>query len=192
MTDPSSRRTVARLGAGVLTALVALLVAATPASAHNTLRSSSPARDATLSSAPTEVTLEFMARLDPTFTTIVLTDAAKRRIPTGEPVVAGTASTVRVTGTLPNGTYTVAYRVVSADGHPVQGSYPFTVADPSASAAPTSVGAPIQVASPSNAAGVRPDRGPGAGVLVAGGALLAVLTVVVAGLLRRQAALRRP
>ena len=87
-------------------------------------------------SAPTEVTLEFMQRLDPAFTTIVLTDAAKRKLPTGEPVVTGAKSTVQVTDTLPNGTYTVAYRVVSVDGHPVQGSYPFTVADPASTAAP--------------------------------------------------------
>ena len=78
-----------------------------------------------------------MQRLDPTFTTIVLTDAAKRKLPTGDPVVVGAKSTVQVTDTLPNGTYTVAYRVVSADGHPVQGSYPFTVADPAGRTAPT-------------------------------------------------------
>ncbi|MEK8104691.1 copper resistance CopC family protein [Micromonospora sp. M12] len=119
-----------RLGVAALTVLLALLVPAGPAWAHNTLRSSSPARDATLPGTPSAVTLEFSARLDPGFTTVVLTDADKRRIPTGDPVVVGATSTVAVTGALPNGTYTVAYRVVSTDGHPLQGSYPFSVADP--------------------------------------------------------------
>ncbi|MFG1867261.1 copper resistance CopC family protein [Micromonospora arborensis] len=184
-----SRSRAVRVLVAVLAILVALLVPAGPAWAHNSLRSASPAKDSTLPSAPTELTLEFMQRLDPTFTTIVLTDAAKRKIPTGDPVVAGARSTVRVSDTLPNGTYTVAYRVVSADGHPVQGSYPFTVADPSATAAPTSAAA--QGASPSAAAAAEPDRGPGAGVLVGGGAL-AALAVVATSLLWRRSARRRP
>ncbi|MEU7750289.1 copper resistance CopC family protein [Micromonospora sp. NPDC049101] len=189
MTVPPSRPTAVRLGAAVLAVLVALLVPAAPAWAHNSLKSATPARDATVPSAPTEVALEFMQRLDPAFTTIVLTDAAKRKLATGEPVVAGAKSTVQVTDTLPNGTYTVAYRVVSVDGHPVQGSYPFTVADPASSAAPTA-GAGTSAATASAAAGVQSDGGPGAGVLVAG-AVLAVLAVLAAGLLWRRRATRR-
>ncbi|MEU4472091.1 copper resistance CopC family protein [Micromonospora sp. NPDC023888] len=185
---PPPRPTAVRLGAAVLAVLVALLVPAAPAWAHNSLRSSTPARDATLSSAPTEIALEFMQRLDPTFTTIVLTDAARRKLATGEPVVAGATSTVEVTDTLPNGRYTVAYRVVSADGHPVQGSYPFTVADPASSAAPVA-DAGTSAATPSAAAVVETAGGPGAGVLVAGAAL-AGLVVVAAGLRWRRAARR--
>ncbi|WFE53476.1 copper resistance CopC family protein [Micromonospora sp. WMMD1155] len=174
-----------RLGATVLAVLVALLVPAAPAWAHNSLRAATPVQQSTVTSAPTEIVLEFMSRLDPTFTTIVLTDAAKRKVVTGEPVVAGAKSTVQVTDTLPNGTYTVAYRVVSADGHPVQGSYPFTVADPTSSAAP--VVEPAVSTTPSTAAAVRPDGGPNGGVLVAGVALVAV----AAALLWRRAARRR-
>ncbi|MGC4746741.1 copper resistance CopC family protein [Micromonospora sp. DT201] len=173
-----------RLGVAAFTALLALLVPAGPAWAHNTLRSSSPARDATLASAPTEVSLVFRQQLDPAFATVVLTDTAKRRIPTGDPVVVGAKSTITVTGTLPNGTYTVGYRVVSLDGHPLQGSYPFSVADPTASAAPTSD------AGRSPAAAREARRGPGPGVLVAG-AVVAVLTVLAAGLLLRRRLARR-
>ncbi|MGW4681961.1 copper resistance CopC family protein [Micromonospora taraxaci] len=165
--------------------LVALLVAAGPAWAHNSLRAATPVQQSTVTSAPTEIVLEFMSRLDPTFTTIVLTDAAKRKVVTGEPVVTGAKSMVQVTDTLPNGTYTVAYRVVSADGHPVQGSYPFTVADPTSSAAPV-----VEAATPSAAAAaVQPDGGPDAGVLVAGVALV-VLVAVAAVLWWRRAARR--
>ncbi|RAN97081.1 copper resistance CopC family protein [Micromonospora noduli] len=187
MTVPSSRPTAVRLGAAVLAVLVAVLIPGSPAWAHNSLRTATPARDATVPSAPTEVTLEFMQRLDPAFTTIVLTDAAKRKLPTGEPVVTGAKSTVQVTDTLPNGTYTVAYRVVSVDGHPVQGSYPFTVADPTSSAAPVanvSASAP-----PPSAAAAKSGGGPSGGVLVAAVAL-ALLVLVTAGLLWRRAARR--
>ncbi|SCG55693.1 hypothetical protein GA0070619_3317 [Micromonospora zamorensis] len=188
MTVPPSRRTAVRLGAAVLAVVVALLVPAAPAWAHNSLKSATPAREATVPSPPTEVTLEFMQRLDPTFTTIVLTDAARRKLATGDPVVVGAKSTVQVTDPLPNGTYTVAYRVVSADGHPVQGSYPFTVADPASSAAPVADPG-TSAAAPSAVAAVPTDGGPGAGVLVAGAAL-AALVVVAAGLLWRRAARR--
>ncbi|MEU4552008.1 hypothetical protein EV382_2415 [Micromonospora violae] len=180
MTVPPSLPIAVRLGAAVLAVLVAVLVPANPAWAHNSLRTATPAQGATLPSAPTEVTLEFRQRLDPTFSTIVLTDAAKRKLPTGEPVVTGATSTVQVTEALPNGTYTVAYRVVSVDGHPVQGSYPFTVADPTSSAAPVAaVGA--------SAPAVQADRGPSVGVLIAGAAL-ALLVLATAGLRWRRAA----
>ncbi|WP_433124828.1 copper resistance CopC family protein [Micromonospora sp. CA-240977] len=189
MTAPTGDRTrcvrllrpaAVRLGAAVLAVVVALLIPAAPAWAHNSLTASTPARDATLPSAPTEIALEFLQRLDPGFTTIVLTDAASRKLATGEPVVTGARSTVPVTDTLPNGRYTVAYRVVSTDGHPVQGSYPFTVADPTSGAAPVA-DAGTSAATPSAVAAVKSGGGPGAGVLVAGAAL-AVLVVVAAGL----------
>ncbi|WFE53133.1 copper resistance CopC family protein [Micromonospora sp. WMMD1155] len=183
VTAPSFRPTVVRLGAAVLALVVALLIPASPAWAHNTLRSAAPVQESTLASAPTEIVLEFVERLDPTFTTIVLTDAAKRKIPTGDPVVGGAKGSVQLTGALPNGTYTVAYRVVSTDGHPVQGSYPFTVADPNSSAAPI-VSTPTDAAPA--ASSVEPGGGPNVGILVAG-AVLAVLVVVGAGLLWRRA-----
>ncbi|SCF08316.1 copper resistance CopC family protein [Micromonospora chokoriensis] len=174
-----------RLGAAALAVLVALLVPTGPAWAHNSLRAATPVQQSTVTSAPTEIVLEFMQRLDPTFTTIVLTDAARRKVGTGEPTVAGAKSTVPVIDTLPNGTYTVAYRVVSADGHPVQGSYPFTVADPTSSAAPV-----VEATTPSAAAAVRPDGGgPDVGVLVAGVVLL-VLAAGTAVLWWRRAARR--
>jgi copper resistance protein C len=122
--------------------------------------------------------LEFAQELDPAFATIVLTDAARRKVPTGDAVVSGAKGSVQVIEALPSGTYTVAYRVVSTDGHPAQGSYPFTVAGPDSSAAPI-VGAPTDRAS------AQAERGPGAGVLAAGAAL-AVLVVAGAGLLWRR------
>ncbi|MEU8153316.1 copper resistance protein CopC [Micromonospora sp. NPDC048986] len=183
---PSSRRTAVRLGAAVLAVLVAVLIPAGPAWAHNSLKTATPARDATVPSAPTEVTLEFMQRLDPAFTTIVLTDTAKRKLPTSEPVVTGAKSTVQVTDSLPNGTYTVAYRVVSVDGHPVQGSYPFTVADPTSSAAPV---ANVSASAPTPSAAAQSGGGPSAGVLVAVAAL-ALLVLLTSGLLWRRAARR--
>ncbi|MEU1754054.1 copper resistance CopC family protein [Micromonospora matsumotoense] len=189
MITSTCRPAVVRLAAALLAAGLALLVAATPAWAHNSLSAASPAREATLSRAPTEITLEFLARLDPAFTTIVLTDGTKRRIPTGDPVVTGTKSTVQVTDTLANGTYTVAYRVVSADGHPVQGSYPFTVADPTGRAAPP-VDPTTVSASPATA--TAGDAGDGRGlVLGIAGSAVGVVTLAAGLLWWRRRSLHR-
>ncbi|MCZ7437014.1 copper resistance protein CopC [Micromonospora sp. WMMC241] len=180
--------------AALAAALTALLLApATPAAAHNALQSATPAPDARLTAAPTTVTLRFLQRLNPEFTTIVLSDADRRKVPTGTPAVDGTAGTVSVDQPLADGAYTVAYRVVSADGHPVQGSYRFTVADPAAptgAAGPTDAGTPPGAdasAGPVSAAGESDDGPPVA--LVAGGAVVALAVAgAAASLLRRRRA----
>ena len=124
-------RTVSALLAALFTAAL-LLVPATPAAAHNSLQEATPARDARLTTAPTQVTLRFLQQLNPAFTTITLRDSTDRQVPASAPAVDGATGTVTIEEPLGNGTYTVAYRVVSRDGHPVQGSYRFTVADPAA------------------------------------------------------------
>ncbi|MFY1594761.1 copper resistance CopC family protein [Micromonospora sp. WMMD737] len=191
-----TRPTVAAFIAATLTTLALLLAPASPAAAHNTLQAATPAKDARLTTAPTQITLRFMQKLEPTFTTIVLSDASQRKIPTGEPTVDGTTGTVTIDEPLVNGTYTVAYQVISPDGHPVQGSYQFTVADPTASpASATAAASPASAtaapatesatASPTPAAasrdsGDRPTTLVLALVLVGGGILL--VAIVVAGI----------
>jgi methionine-rich copper-binding protein CopC len=136
----------------VLAAVCVVLWPAGPALAHNQLVSASPDRDAVLRKAPTAVTLAFLQRLNPDFTTIVVSDAAKRPVPAAAPTIKAKSATVALDRALGNGAYLVAYRVVSVDGHTVQGSYSFTVADPSP---------PAAEASPSAAASV-PEAAPSA------------------------------
>jgi methionine-rich copper-binding protein CopC len=203
--SPKPRRP-ARPAAGLkklLPALVAVgvvLAPASPALAHNQLVSAKPARDATLRKAPTAVTLAFLQRLDPESTSVVVTDAGKRRVPSSEPAVKAKTAAVKLEQPLGNGDYTVAYRVVSVDGHPVQGSYTFTVADPAPppaaappSAAPPPAAAPsatvtqVAVAAPADPgvpAGVLAGIG-AAGVLVAGTAIFLYVS-------RRRRAAARP
>ncbi|GAA2220894.1 copper resistance protein CopC [Micromonospora olivasterospora] len=188
----------AGLVVAVLAAMAVLLAPATPAAAHNSLQAADPARDARLSAPPTEITLKFLQKLDPAFTTIVLSDASQRKVPTSEPAVSGATGTVTIRQPLANGGYTVAYRVVSADGHPVQGSYSFTVADPAASAnAPTASATPGLAASAANtgagspasvspAASARRSDGFGPILLVAGGVAVAAVVAGAALVLRRR------
>ena len=172
-----------------LAVTAAVLLPAAPAQAHAQLVGSDPARDATLTGAPAAVTLTFSERLNPDFTTVVISDAAKQRVATSAPAIDGSASTVTFTGTVGNGTYLVAYRVVSVDGHTVQGSYGFTVADP---ALPAAV---VPAAPPSAAAVAASSTGEGDGVptgilLALGGAGVLLAVVAAAFFLagRRRAA----
>lgn len=162
----------------VVAALLAVLVPGTPAWAHAALVSSDPAKDASLSTAPTAVTLVFSQKINPDFATIVLSDAAAQRIPASTPAVDEVNGTITVGQPLGNGVYTVAYRVVSIDGHTVQGSYTFTVADPALPAA-------APAGRPSGAAAAPPAAASGgvsAAVLIAMGAV-GVLLAAVAGYL---------
>jgi len=126
------------------TALVATLTAA-PAWAHNSLVEASPAKNATLTEAPEQVELTFLQKLDPDLLTIVVTGADKQPVPVGAPEADGKVGRVAFEQPPANGAYTVAYRVVSQDGHPVQGSYKFTVSA-AASAAPAEPSATASVA----------------------------------------------
>ena len=171
----------------MLAVLAVVLLPGTPAQAHNALVSAKPDKNSTVSKAPSEVALGFLQKLNPKFTTIVVSDAEKQKIPAADPAIKGAKATLKLDAPLVNGAYTVAYRVVSTDGHTVEGSYKFTVADksaPSPAAAPSSAAAPV-VPSPSAdppaetaiVATSSESSGLSAGVI----ALIAALALVVAG-----------
>ncbi|MEU4564483.1 copper resistance protein CopC [Actinoplanes sp. NPDC023936] len=115
-----------------LAAMLAVLLPGVPAWAHNALTDASPAKNATLAEAPSSVKLKFLQKLDPDYTVISVTDAGKQKVPTSEPKIDGATGSVTFDEPLTNGVYTVAYQVVSTDGHTVKGSYTFTLDDPSA------------------------------------------------------------
>ncbi|WP_367326206.1 copper resistance CopC/CopD family protein [Streptomyces sp. HUAS ZL42] len=117
------------------TLLVLLLLGgAGQASAHAALRDSDPADGTVLKSAPRALTLTFtesVGLLDDSFRIL---DPDNRRVKTGEAQhPSGRSDTARVTlpAKLGTGTYVVAWRVVSADSHPVSGAFTFSVGKPS-------------------------------------------------------------
>ncbi|MCO8269272.1 copper resistance protein CopC [Actinoplanes sp. TRM 88003] len=157
-----------------LAAILAVLAPPAPAWAHAKLLSADPAQSATLAKAPTSVTLTFNEELNPDFTTVVLSDAAQQRLPLAVPAVEATKARVAIDQPIGNGTYLLAYRVVSQDGHTVQGSYTFTVADPALPPAAV-VAAPSAAAAPPAGSGRIPT-----GVLIGLGALGIFLAAVAA------------
>ncbi|WP_344535760.1 copper resistance protein CopC [Streptomyces levis] len=117
------------------TVLVLLLGGAAPAPAHSALRGTDPEDGSVVPRAPRHLTLTFtesVGLLDDSFRVF---GPDQRRVRTGEPTHAdGRSDTarIRLTGKLAQGTYAVAWRVVSADSHPVSGAFTFSVGKRSA------------------------------------------------------------
>ncbi|MBZ5735926.1 copper resistance protein CopC [Nocardioides sp. TRM66260-LWL] len=129
-----------RLAAGLLLAASALLGAGAPALAHAALVSSDPADGATLDAAPRQVTFTFSeAMSEPAYVVVRAADGTS--VTQGAPRVENAVVVQSLRADLAPGRYTMAYRAVSADGHPVSDQLSFTVAgSPSSSSSPSSPG----------------------------------------------------
>ncbi|HOZ56829.1 MAG TPA: copper resistance protein CopC [Nakamurella multipartita] len=131
-----------------------------PALAHTTLIGSDPADGAVLTAAPTTVTLTFddpLADFEPVLT---VTGPDGVTYQSGSPTVDGTRLSNAVNALPVAGTYTVAYRVVSDDGHPVEGTVSFTLAAQAIAPAPapaTSTGTSPAAGSSTAAGGTSPS-----------------------------------
>ncbi|WP_327671008.1 MULTISPECIES: copper resistance protein CopC [unclassified Streptomyces] len=110
----------------------ALLAGAAPASAHAALTGSDPKQGAVVDTAPKKVSLTFSESVAISDGAVRVLDPAGKRVDDGKVAHSGgTTYTVGVHSGLPDGTFTVAYQVVSADSHPVAGAYTFSIGAPS-------------------------------------------------------------
>jgi methionine-rich copper-binding protein CopC len=100
------------------------------ADAHAQLRSSNPTKNQIVRTLPSLVWLEFDGDLlsfgDKQIHKITVTNSRKKRVDIGGPIVGGARISTKLKAGLPAGKYFVSYRVVSEDGHPVEGSYTFS------------------------------------------------------------------
>ncbi|ADX75176.1 uncharacterized protein, copper resistance protein CopC-like protein (plasmid) [Pseudarthrobacter phenanthrenivorans Sphe3] len=139
--------------AAVAALLVPAALTASPALAHDALSSTAPARDAVVTTAPDAVSLTL--NQPPTesgslnLSVITVTDGAGTTVSDGTVTVDGPTLSTKTAPGAP-GTYTVLWRAVSSDGHPIEGKYSFTVQAPAA-AAPVASAAPSTEAAPSAA-----------------------------------------
>jgi copper transport protein len=138
------RRAVCLLAALFLAA-IAVLGTATAALAHATLESTSPPDGAILAGAPASVSATFDEAVG------VSSDSLRVFAPNGQraddgQTAHGTVPQQITVGLLPglgHGTYTVGWHVISADSHPVQGAFTFSIGAPSSSVVtPASLGPP--------------------------------------------------
>lgn len=117
--------------AAVATTLGTVTTTAPPAAAHNYVVSSDPEADQTRTEPVSTVSLEFNDAIvnlgGGSALVLDVTDAAGAHYVTDCP--AALDRTLSAPATLGGpGTYTVTWRIVSADGHPVSGSYTFDYA----------------------------------------------------------------
>ena len=100
------------------------------ADAHAQLSLSNPTKNQIVRTLPSLVWLEFDGDLlsfgDKQINTITVTNSKKKRVDIGGPIVGGARISTRLKANLSAGKYLVSYRIVSEDGHPVQGTYSFT------------------------------------------------------------------
>jgi methionine-rich copper-binding protein CopC len=110
-----------------IAALVAAmaLAGAPVAAAHAARVASDPADNAALAAGPPRVSATFNEQLQPQFAAMTVVGPDGNLWSEGDAQVAGAVIAVEVRQLGPAGTYTVNYRVTSADGHPVSGSWSF-------------------------------------------------------------------
>lgn len=155
MHGPRSRsgplRTLGRLAVVLLLAIAAAVGLAGPAAAHNVLISSDPTDGSTLSAAPTTVTLTFDQPVQDFEPIVTVTGPDGQPHASGAPTIDSNVVTNDVGPLTQSGPYLIAYRVVSADGHPVQGEIHFELAG--AAVTIPGGGATVPVTAPSGSAG---------------------------------------
>lgn len=174
-----------------MSAALTLLVHST-ANAHAMLLSSEPAAGSILAASPSRIRLLFSEAIEPSLSAIAIVGGDGRTIPLtvgGDP--HDVHALVAPLSVLSAGEYRVAWHVVSADGHPVGGSYLFSVghggapppdavAPPATTWGPTILGAPLVPAL---------LRGLGVGAIAAVAGLLFFIVWMGAGLGTRPARL---
>jgi len=129
-------------------AVLGLLVGTSSASAHAALISTDPGQGAVVATMPATVSLTFGEAVLAAADGVRVFGPDGAEVDDGHTVHIGRSSTVGVGlpgGNPPNstppssarqGTYTVSWRVISADSHPVAGAFTFSVGHPSTGRAP--------------------------------------------------------
>ena len=119
-----------RRGLVALVAAFVGLVLVSTAFAHSTLIGTTPRADAVVDESPAEVVLEFNEPVETALGSIRVFNAEGERVdldeirrPSGPEVAVG------LEDDLENGTYTVAWRAISADSDPINGAFVFHVGE---------------------------------------------------------------
>ncbi|HYA80258.1 MAG TPA: copper resistance CopC family protein [Methylocystis sp.] len=115
--------------AGAITGFALLFAAAAPATAHSFLIDANPSAKDHVAAAPKTIKLKFGAGVEPNYSTVTIEGADGKVLASG---AVGKPETPReltldAPADLPPARYIVRYRVLSTDGHIVEGNYEFTI-----------------------------------------------------------------
>ena len=111
-------------------AVISLALSPQAASAHAQLTTSVPLNNQVVKTLPKLLWIEFDGDLmtfgDKNPNEVKVLDSKLKRVDIGGTIVGGARISTRLKSGLPQGRYQVRYRIVSEDGHPVDGNYFFT------------------------------------------------------------------
>lgn len=121
--------------------LAVMLALPAPAQAHDTLLSTDPEDGATLETSPEDITFTFSADILEVSPLVRITDEDGTELAEIVPTIDGPTATATLPEPLPAGTHSIQWRVVSSDGHPIEGTLTLTVEqDPKGAAEPSDGG----------------------------------------------------
>ena len=157
-----------------------LIISPTYAFAHGEMVRADPAANSRVISAPAEVSIEFDGKLqvlgNATINSITVKDDKGQVISEPTSIVNGMKITSKLTSLEVTGLISVSYRIVSEDGHPVEGEYSFTVGE-----TPVAISAYGEESAQEEAG---PSEENGSNLLVNGVGIL-ILIGIVFGIVRR-------
>ncbi|OXS57223.1 hypothetical protein B1A99_17185 [Cohnella sp. CIP 111063] len=113
----------------LLVMLVAMLLAPASVWAHTGLKSSTPENKQTVDTEVQEIVMTFNTGIEKA-SSFTVKDAQGTEYPLADKSVASSKLTGKLEQALPNGEYTVEWRIIGEDGHPIKGTFGFTVALP--------------------------------------------------------------
>ncbi|MHA7305706.1 copper resistance CopC family protein [Arthrobacter sp. TMN-49] len=172
--QPRLRRTLVAVAA----ALLIVLGSSTAALAHDAVLETSPANGSTVATVPAKIQISLSNSPAVIGSQVLVLDEAGDNWAQGEVDVLDKVAAQGVRPGAPAGKYTVQWRLVSSDSHPIEGKFSFT-ATAAATTAGQGVGAgPMQSVQAPTEAGAEPVQDSGA-VPWSVFALIGVLIVVV-------------
>lgn len=178
-----------------------LLIPLSPAAAHDAVTGTSPEDGQDLEAVPETVDIIFTDTPLTLGSQIRVEDDQGENWAAGEVEITGNTASQALEPEIPAGEYTVTWRVVSSDSHPIEGTFGFAVAEaaadaspsastPAAGQSPTASATPEPTATPTTGAEVPASEDAEAGFpigfVIALGVLLLALVVVVAVVLARR------
>jgi copper resistance protein C len=114
----------------------AVLGLAGPAAAHDAAESSTPAGGATVAAPPEQVSVTFSNNPLGIGSSFSIKDASGAEWADGPVNIVDNVASQKLKAGGPAGQYTVAWRVVSSDSHPIEGTFTFTASSAADGAAP--------------------------------------------------------
>jgi copper resistance protein C len=124
----SIRRRLLSLVLGSFVCAAAVLGLAGPAAAHDAAESSSPAEGASVPVPPEKVSVTFSNNPLGIGSAFSIKDASGTEWADGAVEIVDNVASQKLKAGAPAGQFTVAWRVVSSDSHPIEGTFSFTAA----------------------------------------------------------------